>query len=1196
MSNDLSILSRALSTGLISIEQYTSLLRELTEGPPTSVQSLLASRAGIPAERISLLVADTDSRHFQETILDDSAPAAEATRSFDSVSPDDATSPEEGSDVRSAEDLVALSLRREAPQRYKIVSEIGRGGLGRVLHAQDEYVGRDVALKEMIPRPSMAPDRVERFFLEAQLTGQLDHPGIVPVYALGVTPEGRPFYTMKLVQGRTLAELIKTYHETPHNDPKREEQLHELLRAFIDASNAIAFANSRGVIHRDIKPANIMIGEFGETIVLDWGMAKVFRGSDDDSDAAADPEASPQLPSDQNPSDSRHGRTVEGTVMGTLAYMSPEQARGAVAALDQQSDIYSLGATLYEILLGSVAYLGGRNEILEKVRLGRFVPLRTIDSKIPAALDAICQKAMAFLPENRYSSAKALADDIARWQSGAPVDVYREPLPQRAGRWMRRHRTLCVATTAVAVAILLIAGVASYQRGSRIAKIEAEGRELLTQGRDAFGKNRFEKAARDLRQAAGLVSTEARLGALRSEIDGWLGATKERLSAIEHQRGAEEKWNRFRDLRDDALLLAVLASDSQRREYPGQAQEIIRNALALYGARPDHAELPTVNDQFLSTEQVAEVLLGCRLLHWVYADTLAQTLPGQSEEERRKAARDAISALDLTEEKRQPSKAYLLRRAEFLARAGDEPAARTALDRAEQTSPTTAEDFFLLGDFYYRYENYSMAREAFLDTLREDPEHFWAQYYLGVCNLRLGGLREAVISFSAAASRRPKLAYIYVLRGLANGQLGDLSAAESDFDRAARLAPNLYGLYLNRGVIRMRHGLNDKAAEDFHKATEIDPTRAEALLNLAAVSRASGETEVALAKIESAIELAPHDPRGFQMRAEIEQERNQLPESHSDLEEAIRLSVPRSLLRAKLLTERGKIEKSRGDTEIAIRSYEMALAERPDYEEAMRAKGIALMQTGKDREAIEWFTRFLEQTTLLEQAFRPTSETLGHESKAKRTLATVFRDRGLALAKLGETARALSDFASAFRLAPDLALDANDVALKRFALAHARSGWAYLLHYQKLALEAFDSALRIEPGNADAYAGRGFSQALMGNYQQAATDAQRALQSAPDHPGLFFNVACIYAQAYRLVQLDASNPNREADAESYLAAAIDALRECIERSSDQRAFYLKQMKSDEAIAPVRESDDFKRLLDQTSESPNSAKTSSRESR
>lgn len=118
----------------------------------------------------------------------------------------------------------------------------------------------------------------------------------------------------------------------------------------------------------------------------------------------------------------------------------------------------------------------------------------------------------------------------------------------------------------------------------------------------------------------------------------------------------------------------------------------------------------------------------------------------------------------------------------------------------------------------------------------------------------------------------------------------------------------------------------------------------------------------------------------------------------------------------------------------------------------------------------------------------------------------------------------------------------------------------------------------------------------MGNYQQAATDAQRALQSAPDHPGLFFNVACIYAQAYRLVQLDASNPNREADAESYLAAAIDALRECIERSSDQRAFYLKQMKSDEAIAPVRESDDFKRLLDQTSESPNSAKTSSRESR
>ncbi|MCA9247790.1 MAG: serine/threonine protein kinase, partial [Planctomycetales bacterium] len=691
---DLAILSRALSTGLISIEQYTSLLRELAEEPAASVASLLASRAGVSAAQISSLVERTDSERAQETRLD-SAPK-EGPR----VSPDAATI-DDDSGASSGDELATRAMRREAQQRYHIVHEVGRGGLGRVLRARDEYVGRDVALKEMILRSPLSLERIERFFLEAQLTGRLDHPSIAPVYALGVTHEGHPFYTMKFVEGRTLASLIKRYHDTNPADSKKQERLHELLSALVDACNAVAFANSRGIIHRDLKPLNIMVGEYGETYVVDWGMAKVFhRVSDvDQPPSAADVVKASTIALEEQASlrPSSRNETAEGTVMGTLAYMAPEQARGEVGSLDGRSDVYSLGASLYEVLTGHAPYSGGRKEVLDKVRKGKFVPPRRLNGTVPAALEAVCLRAMALDPDDRYATAKEMADDLVRWQAGAPVSVYEEPLWQQAVRWLKRHKTLAAT---VLVAMLVGAGATGlwkYQQENRLAKIEDQARALLTEGQAAYGEQRLEDAQKALREAAGLVSVEARLAWLSKEVNRWLADAEIQLETRAKRREADAKLASFRKLYDEAVVHVMLARAIHGEDDLGRAREATSQALALFELHIDAPDVPKISARNYSADEIAEILDGVRNLYWLHADTVVVSHRDAPEPQQRAAARSSLAIVGQAGSADAPTKAQLLRQADLLYRAGEEAQSRRSLEKATQTSAATASDFFLLG-------------------------------------------------------------------------------------------------------------------------------------------------------------------------------------------------------------------------------------------------------------------------------------------------------------------------------------------------------------------------------------------------------------------------------------------------------------------------------------------------------------------
>lgn len=321
------------------------------------------------------------------------------------------------------------------PDRYTWVSEVGRGGLGQVWLARDNDLVREVALKE-IKAEAASSEAVKRLIKEAQITGQLQHPNIVPVYE--VRRGERPFYTMKLVRGKTLAATIKEHHEkrrAGHEDPL---SMTRLMSVFINICDALAYAHSRGIIHRDLKPQNIVLGDFGEAIVLDWGLARRLHGNQEDDTERDHTQVSPVSLSD----DAHTDATQTGAALGTPAYMAPEQAAGRVDLMDARTDIYGLGAILFEILTGFPPHrkpgladvhnspgnppqeapstnktfpVNGLFALLAQIRNGPTPHIRELNAGTPIELDAICAQAMAREREDRFQSAKDFKEALMEY-------------------------------------------------------------------------------------------------------------------------------------------------------------------------------------------------------------------------------------------------------------------------------------------------------------------------------------------------------------------------------------------------------------------------------------------------------------------------------------------------------------------------------------------------------------------------------------------------------------------------------------------------------------------------------------------------------------------------------------------------------------------------------------------------------------
>lgn len=386
--------------------------------------------------------------------------------------------------------------------RFRILRPHAAGGLGEVSVAEDRQLNREVALKEIQRRFADDPASRIRFLLEAEITGGLEHPGIVPVYGLGSHADGRPFYAMRFIRGDSLKEAIDRFHGARSAGRAPDYagvEFRGLLGRFVDVCQAIAYAHSRGVLHRDLKPGNVMLGKYGETLVVDWGLARPAGGGA----APAVGVESPLRPASASGSD----LTVAGSALGTPAYMPPEQAAGRLDALGPASDVYALGATLHCILTGRAPVAGDTAAaVLDAVRRGDIRRPRAAEPSIPPPLEAICLKALALDPAARYASAADLAADVERALADEPVSAWREPLVVRARRWARRHPGPLAAVTATLLVGSAAAGVTAYVvTGKNVELARSLGREQRAREAESEARALAETSEEEARSQAELA-------------------------------------------------------------------------------------------------------------------------------------------------------------------------------------------------------------------------------------------------------------------------------------------------------------------------------------------------------------------------------------------------------------------------------------------------------------------------------------------------------------------------------------------------------------------------------------------------------------------------------------------------------------------------------------------------------------------
>ena len=419
-----------------------------------------------------------------------SEPLAETAAADDAVTPQTSTGLAETVAPTAWEvgrrDASTQPLIEVSPRHYEFLGEQGRGGLGRVLRARDRRTGRVVALKEVLHGSERA---LQRFRREALVTANLQHPAIVPVYEVGQWPDGQPFYAMKLVEGTTLATAIRDAATT-------DERL-ALLPHVVQVADALAYAHARGWIHRDLKPGNVLVGAFGETVVIDWGLAKQIGDDDPSSDAAQALVAADDA-------------TLDGQILGTPVYMPPEQAGGE--RVDAGADVYAIGALLYHVLAGVPPYHEARStaEVLAAVRAGPPQPLAELAPALPAELHTIVARAMAHDRDARYPSARELADDLARFRAGRLVAAHRYTAWELVRRWLGRHRA-AATVAALAVVTLAVVGVIGYRANTRARRLaEAEGERARAARADA------EARRRDAEDRVVALHTELGLHELRS--------------------------------------------------------------------------------------------------------------------------------------------------------------------------------------------------------------------------------------------------------------------------------------------------------------------------------------------------------------------------------------------------------------------------------------------------------------------------------------------------------------------------------------------------------------------------------------------------------------------------------------------------------------------------------------------------------
>ena len=1276
--------------------------------PQESLQTLdpdsLASKASVPSGSYANQehVGTLDSRVHNSN---PSTPSMEASGETCLETPGSAELLKTGDRSKVPDPAPSADHKKRPPQateRYVLLDNFAHGGLGNLWRAEDTAIRREVAYKELLPKALKKPIQVERFVEEAQISGQLEHPGIIPIYDIGVQENGAPFYTMKLVRGGNMEEAIEAMHKLPKGSSARQLAFNRLLRQFIAVCQAVGFAHEKGVLHRDLKPLNVMVGEFGETLVLDWGLAKLMdligeqsissdRSSrptadgqgfvvDGESEVATvvtndsqhpggtnDPEsqlepsgasleatqsnipksftskfqgtakaatkvggnktynASTSTATGQRPVQtgmrSAGSETQMGQVMGTPAYMSPEQALGQIDELDSRTDIYSLGGILYKLLSNQQPVGRGKiQEVLDKVIAGLIPPVRTLDPTIPKPLEAICQKAMAKDKMARYPKALDLAADVEAWLADQPVAAYPDPWRIRFRRWRNRHPKLVASSSATLFVLISVAIVWRWTAANRISKLRTDTSTKIVKARTAIEELDFVKAKELLETALALVKDEPGLDSERGQIDdlksrqrteegkrqtkienmaqldlaevqhaindnqdfsqakeilirvvGQLASEKPLNELHQKARTQLEAVNQFEKFRDEVEQARIFGGNISGDESLDDIRESKRHALAalkVFEIDADQPEQTGSQLQSLGDKAIAKWHDGMQevLVTLAYLET--KLAIRDDPDDLRKAAQRSLDHLQQAERLGFSSQPMWFLRADLFGLLNQPDEAQTARRTAETLTPKTRLDHYLLGEFKRGLGNYKEALSHFEDALQADPNDFWSLNMLGLCNFQMGEFKAVIPSCTACIARRPNFDWPYLARGVAFGKLNDFKKAHQDIAKSLELKPQSYHAYLNRGVIHAYEKSYEAARADFEQASKLKTDQAAPYINLAAIG------------LEHANELLNDS-----------QKPNASVLANAELQKAnvaLTAAIERSPQQAAIYAFRGRIQMAQNNVAAALADFEKANKQEVTplrRSENFQQIGNIHFRAGQMETALTAYDQSLDANPENVATLRQRAETLlalKRYQEAARDftvvlekagpIADVYRGRSVALAALNKTREAINDYTMSLQYEP-----APNMLAQR--------GWAYLLEAAKLAKEDFEEAVRLNPEDPAFYQGLAYAMVMLGDHASAVAEIEKNSantkrvvgQLGPKSWTYLFNPATVYAQAHdkALTDVKLAAERRVELAHQYSQKAVELLLQARQLAGPQfMPRFLSILRSDPALDPIRQRPEY----------------------
>jgi tetratricopeptide (TPR) repeat protein/tRNA A-37 threonylcarbamoyl transferase component Bud32 len=1015
--------------------------------------------------------------------------------------------------------------------------------MGVVYKARQLKANRPVALKMILAGTYASDTERQRFQAEAEAVARLGHPNIVQVYEVG-EHDGLPFFSLEFCAGGALDRKLAG---TPLSAAAA-------ARLAVLLAQAVQAAHEKNIVHRDLKPANVLLTGDGTPKVTDFGLAKQL-----------DAEGTEQ--------------TRSGVVMGTPAYMAPEQAAGRTREIGPLADVYSLGAILYELLTGRPPFKGASVvELLEQVRSSEPLPPSRLTRKLPRELETICLKCLQKEPGRRYGSARELADDLQRYLNNEPILARPASTGERLRKWARRRPAQAVAVALLLVSVVaVIAGTIFYGR-SREEEANAKEQEaaanklqadilrereerrgkvvdLWVKGQEAEKADELDLAASRYNQALPLAPDSE-----------WERRLKEAAAAVQAKRTArddtqklaaeggklQQSFERFRPHRDQVIFHSI----SFRKEDAANNLAVVRTeasqGLAQLALSSEQLErIPSELQRWRRLlEETGPVALECAEMLLAWAEAEAAVSSPRAQELRETAKR-------LLNEGARPAAAARLRQANGHLHA--------ALDS-------------------YRNGRIPAALASCEKVLTDQPRDFRAQYLKALCNLHDQRWDLAQVGLTACLGQRKDHPVLLSLLGLAHGRQAashkdrnsgaarkEFAAAEAAFERALAgetRAPYRAAVLNSRGTVRLQQGRWDEAHQDLREVIALQPCDYRGHVNLAHAYRGRRDLEQAVVALDAAIGLH-NDAALYSLRARVQMQRGRPELARQDYETVVVLLKPgtRSDLLAPAHVELARLAHRARNHGAALAHCAKALEAIPDFAAAYRQRAESLLARHQNAEAATALDRYLD----LEQKGNP---------RVRQSLARAYKARGILHAERGDYVQAIR----AYDRSIGLSADAETLTLR---------GWDYLrLGSPTLALPDLEEAVRQAPANAQARCGRALARVQLiraGKKDPEATvtrdvrevtrDADEAERlahrkesfSAEDLRGLLLSCACVHARAVGVLETVGYRPANHDMASRCQTRALALLDQCMALVAPdrKRSYWRTNVRADPAFRPIR---------------------------